>query len=125
MYVVILAGGSGTRLWPRSRRRRPKHLLELVTERSMLQETFDRVSGAVPADNVLVVTEASHADAIREQLPELPDENVVELFRRGYLRLMHLMIASVKHFPLLARKKNGRIMRGTESLAGARAPVIG
>src|SRR5579883_2145495 len=84
MYVVILAGGSGTRLWPRSRRRRPKHLLELVTERSMLQETFDRVSGAVPADNVLVVTEASHADAIREQLPELPDENVlVEPTRRG------------------------------------------
>src|SRR5579872_4608046 len=84
MYVVILAGGSGTRLWPRSRRARPKHLLELVGERSMLQETFDRVSGAVPASNILIVTEQSHADLIREQLPELPCDNIlVEPTRRG------------------------------------------
>jgi len=84
MYVVILAGGSGTRLWPRSRRARPKHLLELVTERSMLQETFARVNDAVPAANILVVTEQSHADAIREQLPEVPPENIlVEPTRRG------------------------------------------
>ncbi|HLY66569.1 MAG TPA: mannose-1-phosphate guanylyltransferase [Chloroflexota bacterium] len=84
MYVVILAGGSGTRLWPRSRRQRPKHLLELVSERSMLQETFDRVNDAVPAGNVLVVTEQSHAHLIREQLPELPPENIlVEPARRG------------------------------------------
>ncbi len=84
MYVVILAGGSGTRLWPRSRRRHPKHLLELVTERSMLQETFDRVADAVPAVNILVVTDASSEAAIREQLPALPEENIlVEPARRG------------------------------------------
>src|SRR5712692_5764672 len=84
MYVVILAGGSGTRLWPRSRQQHPKHLLELVTERSMLQETFDRVSDAVPATRILVVTEQSHADIIRQQLPELPPDNVlVEPARRG------------------------------------------
>jgi mannose-1-phosphate guanylyltransferase len=84
MYVVILAGGSGTRLWPRSRRRHPKHLLELVTERSMLQETFDRVSGAVPAANILVVTGAAYENEIREQLPELPDKNIlVEPTGRG------------------------------------------
>jgi mannose-1-phosphate guanylyltransferase len=77
MYVVILAGGSGTRLWPRSRRRHPKHLLELVTERSMLQETFDRVAGVVPAANILVMTAQAHADAIRRQLPELPAENIL------------------------------------------------
>ncbi|MDE3076175.1 MAG: mannose-1-phosphate guanylyltransferase, partial [Chloroflexota bacterium] len=74
----------GTRLWPRSRRHRPKHLLDLVTHRSMLQETFDRVRGAVPASNILVVTERSHATDIREQLPELPAENVlIEPTRRG------------------------------------------
>ncbi|HVA24931.1 MAG TPA: mannose-1-phosphate guanylyltransferase [Chloroflexota bacterium] len=84
MYVVILAGGSGTRLWPRSRRSHPKHLLELIGQRSMLQETFDRVSDVVPAGNVLVVTEHSHAGAIRDQLPRLPAENIlVEPLRRG------------------------------------------
>jgi len=84
MYVVILAGGSGTRLWPRSRKQRPKHLLDLVTERSLLQETFERVNQVVPESNILVVTEQSHADVIREQLPSLPARNVlVEPTRRG------------------------------------------
>ena len=84
MYVVILAGGSGTRLWPTSRRRRPKHLLSLVTERSMLQETYARVNDAVPAVDILVVTEQSHAGVVREQLPDVPFENIlVEPTPRG------------------------------------------
>jgi hypothetical protein len=58
-----------------------------------------------------------------EVMTALPDQVVVELFRRGYLRLMHLMLASLKQFPVLARKKNGRILRTTENLAGARAPL--
>ena len=57
----------------------------------------------------------------QEALSALPDQTVVDLFRLGYLRLMHLMIASLKQFPLLARKKNGRILRATEGLAGVRA----
>jgi hypothetical protein len=58
-------------------------------------------------------------------LSRLPDEVVVELFRRGYMRLMHYMIASLKQFPLLARKKNGRLLEGSEGLAGARAAALG
>jgi len=60
----------------------------------------------------------------QEALSALPDQVVVELFRRGYLRLMHLMIASLKQFPVLARKKNGRIRRATESLAGMRTAAV-
>jgi hypothetical protein len=54
----------------------------------------------------------------QETLSRLPDEVVVELFRRGYLRLIHLMIASLKQFPVLARKKNGRLLDATRGLAG-------
>lgn len=59
----------------------------------------------------------------QETLSRLPDEIVIELFRRGYLRLIHLMIASLKQFPVLARKKNGRILKATEGLAGVRVPA--
>jgi len=59
----------------------------------------------------------------QDTLGQLPDEVVIELFRRGYLRLIDFMIASLKQFPILARKKNGRILQATEGLAGVRAPA--
>lgn len=84
MHVAILAGGSGTRLWPLSRSKRPKQLLPLISERSLIQETVDRVSSLVPPDHTFIVTEQSHADHIKEQLPELPRRNfVIEPCRRG------------------------------------------
>jgi len=61
----------------------------------------------------------------QETLSKLPDAIVLELFRRDFLRLIYLMIASLKQFPILARKKNNRILRATEGLAGARAPAVG
>lgn len=83
-YVGILAGGSGTRLWPLSRAHRPKQLLRLVGEGSLLQDTVERVRELVPPSRVLILTESSHADQVRAQLPEVPAENVlVEPARRG------------------------------------------
>ena len=61
----------------------------------------------------------------QEVLERLPDVEVVELFRRGYLRLIDYMIASLKHIPLMANKKNSRLLQATEGLAGARAPAMG
>jgi len=61
----------------------------------------------------------------QEALSALPDPVVIELFRRGYLRLIDYMIASLKQFPVLARKKNGRILQGSEGLMGVRTPVAG
>ena len=74
-HVVILAGGSGTRLWPRSREKSPKHLLTLHGRQSLLQSTLERVSRLTA--NVYVVTEQSQVKSIREQLPELPDERFI------------------------------------------------
>ncbi|HYM48958.1 MAG TPA: sugar phosphate nucleotidyltransferase [Candidatus Limnocylindrales bacterium] len=81
-HVVILAGGSGTRLWPRSRERTPKHLLTLHGKQSLLQATEERVRRLSP--NVYVITEQSQVDSIREQLPRLdPDRIIIEPARRG------------------------------------------
>jgi mannose-1-phosphate guanylyltransferase len=77
-YAVIPAGGSGTRLWPLSRTGRPKFLHPLTgTDRSLLQATFERLTPLVGAAHVYVVTGASHAEAVAEQLPDLPPENLL------------------------------------------------
>src|SRR5690625_248973 len=77
LWAVIPAGGSGTRLWPLSRAARPKFLLPLLGERSLLQQTFDRVTRLTSADRVLVVCGPAHAAAIARQLPELPEANII------------------------------------------------
>ena len=81
-HIVILAGGSGTRLWPRSREKSPKHLLTLHGRQSLLQSTFQRVQRLT--ENVYVVTEQSQVESIRLQLPELTTERfIIEPARRG------------------------------------------
>lgn len=97
-HVAILAGGSGTRLWPLSRSNRPKQLLSLIGERSLIQATVDRVLPLIPAERILVVTEASHADDLRRQLPEIPAENVlVEPARRGTAAAVGLAATVIAH----------------------------
>ena len=82
MITVIIAGGSGTRLWPLSTSHHPKHLLALTGSDSLLQQAYARARQV--GDTVYVVTEASHAHHVREQLPELAPENcLIEPGRRG------------------------------------------
>lgn len=82
MITVIIAGGSGTRLWPLSTSAKPKQLLSLTSERSMVQQAYDRAKKL--GETVYVVTEASHSDTLRQQLPELADEVfLIEPGRRG------------------------------------------
>lgn len=75
-YVVIMAGGSGTRLWPLSRQGTPKQLLPLVEGRSLLRLAFDRSLASVPAERILVVTGAAYAEEVATQLPELRRKNL-------------------------------------------------
>jgi mannose-1-phosphate guanylyltransferase len=72
LHAIIMAGGSGTRFWPESRDARPKQLLNLAGERTMIQATVDRLGDLVGPQRVLIATNARLAAAMREQLPGLP-----------------------------------------------------
>ena len=77
LHAIIMAGGSGTRFWPRSRRDRPKQLLSLAGESTMLQQTVARIEPLVPPDRIVIITGADQAEATRAQLPDLPAGNVI------------------------------------------------
>jgi mannose-1-phosphate guanylyltransferase len=83
-FAVILAGGSGTRLWPRSRQLMPKQFLDIIGGRTMLQDAVDRITPLVPPERILVVTNREYLDIVYAQLPELPRVNVIgEIAGRG------------------------------------------
>ena len=96
MIVVIIAGGSGTRLWPLSTPGYPKHLLKINGDsRSLLQHTFDRARRLTSLEKIYVVSEASHIEYVRQQLKELPpDAFIVEPGRRG---TANCIIAALEH----------------------------
>jgi mannose-1-phosphate guanylyltransferase len=77
IYALILAGGSGERFWPLSRRARPKQLLSLVSDKTLLEETLERLEGFIPRGRTLVLTNAEQESAVRNLLREFPKENIV------------------------------------------------
>lgn len=77
-YCVIMCGGIGSRFWPYSRERKPKQFIDFLgTGKSLLQLSVDRIRNMVPNDNIIVVTNASYLDLIKEQCPELSEENIL------------------------------------------------
>lgn len=95
MVCVIIAGGSGTRLWPLSTHDYPKHLLALTNSKSLLQNTYQRV--AKISEKVLIIPEASHAEHVYEQLPDLERENIlVEPGRRGTASCVILALSEIR-----------------------------
>ncbi|MEZ4265172.1 MAG: sugar phosphate nucleotidyltransferase [Myxococcota bacterium] len=77
-YAVIMAGGIGSRFWPLSRATRPKQLLDLFGQGTMLRATFERLAPLIPPERQLVVTSTTLGQAVRDALPELPAANVLE-----------------------------------------------
>ena len=83
-YAVIMAGGGGTRLWPLSRKERPKQLLRLVSERSMYQIAIDRLLRVFPTDRILIVTIAAQVEALHAEFPSIPLDNfIIEPMPKG------------------------------------------
>lgn len=77
-YCVIMAGGIGSRFWPMSTHKNPKQFQDILgTGRTMIQQTFDRISKLIPAENIFVITNVEYVEMSQEQLPEIPVENIV------------------------------------------------
>ncbi|HEX9494587.1 MAG TPA: mannose-1-phosphate guanylyltransferase, partial [Candidatus Limnocylindria bacterium] len=99
LYALILSGGAGTRLWPRSRRRKPKQFLDLIGDTTMLQDTVERVAELVPTERIFVVAPPEHRALIHEQLPELrADHLVIEPYPRGNAAAIALAMAALHAF---------------------------
>src|SRR5436853_7817857 len=77
IYALILAGGSGERFWPLSRRNRPKQLLRLVSKRTLLEETVDRLEDFIPSDHILILTNVEQEKSVRDLLTKFPKDNIV------------------------------------------------
>jgi len=77
MYAVILAGGTGERFWPLSRRENPKQFLSLFGSRTMLQLTMDKLENLAAPSDVYVITDEIYREQVQNQLPELPAENII------------------------------------------------
>ena len=96
-YAVIMAGGGGTRLWPLSRKDRPKQLLPLFEEKTLFQSTVTRLERLFPPERILVVTVVEQAHSMQEQAPEIPLENyLIEPEPRGTAAVVGLSAAVLK-----------------------------
>jgi mannose-1-phosphate guanylyltransferase len=84
LCALIMAGGGGTRLWPLSRKNRPKQMLPLVEDRTMFQVSVDRLSPLLPPERIFIVTGRDQVDELRHSVPQVPTENfIVEPFMRN------------------------------------------
>ncbi len=97
MYIVLMAGGAGTRFWPLSRFETPKQLLKITGEKTMLQETYDRVTALTTPDKILIITGAHLVAKVAAQLPALPEENIIaEPFGRNTAPCIALASAIIR-----------------------------
>lgn len=77
LFVVIMAGGVGSRFWPRSKQRKPKQLIRIFGENTMIQDTVNRLDGLVKKENVFVITNQIQQERVIEQLSGIPKENII------------------------------------------------
>lgn len=97
-YALIMAGGSGTRLWPLSRQSQPKQAIELIGSRTMFQHAVDRLDSLLPPEQVMVVTAREYVEVLASQVPDVPAENfIVEPMARGTAGAIGLATVHLRH----------------------------
>lgn len=117
LVVVIMAGGTGTRFWPLSTEEIPKQFLTVFGDRSLLQKSYDRICDLVPPERVLILTNASFVSMVKEQLPQIPKENIIgEPMRRD-------TAAAVALAALLTKKRFGPSVMATLTADHLISPV--
>jgi mannose-1-phosphate guanylyltransferase len=95
-YAVIMAGGSGTRLWPLSRRNLPKQMQKFIGERPLIDDTVERLMGFVPKDHIYVSTTGNYGPTIKELRPKIPADNIiVEPVARGTTAAFALVTSTI------------------------------
>jgi mannose-1-phosphate guanylyltransferase len=77
VYAVIMAGGSGTRFWPKSTKKLPKQFLSLFGDETMIQNTARRIEPVIPGERIMVVTSDNYVDLVKDQLSSVPNDNIV------------------------------------------------
>ncbi len=126
--AVIMAGGRGTRLWPMSRTSRPKQFHALTSERTMIGETFGRLSPIFGAENIYVATNASYVKDVQEALPELPHEHIIaEPCARDTASgtaLMCAVIAARHPDAIVATFPADHVITNPQVLQGAMGPAV-
>jgi mannose-1-phosphate guanylyltransferase len=98
-YAVIMAGGGGTRLWPLSRKKRPKQMLQLVDDRTLFQSAVQRLDGIFAPEKIFVVTISEQAEDLQAQCPEIPSRNyLLEPMPRGTASVVGLAAVALKNY---------------------------
>jgi len=77
LYVVILCGGGGTRLWPRSRQKTPKQFINLTSRKTLYEEAISNIAGLVSPERILIITNHKYLDEIKEFSPQIPEKNII------------------------------------------------